>query len=84
LPTFVPFTSGISLNTTVYSELTATTSLVAAEIVTATSTPAETLDVPGTATGTSSGGVVMQTTNAGAKNLPGFAAAAVGAMAFML
>jgi hypothetical protein len=72
LPTFLPFTAGISLNTTVYSELTPTTSRVAAGLVSETST----------ATGT--GGTAVQT-GAGVRNaLPALAAAAVGAVAFIV
>ena len=78
--TVVPFTSGIQPETSVYSELTQTTSFVAAGLVTAT--PSVTSGRNNSSTTTTSA-FVMQTVNAGGRNeLPIFAVAAVGAMAF--
>jgi uncharacterized surface protein with fasciclin (FAS1) repeats len=80
LPPVVPFTSGIQPETSVYSELTQTTSFVAAGLVTAT--PNATTSA-GAGSGTTSAPVVEQTTNAGVRReLPVLAAVAVGAVAF--
>jgi uncharacterized surface protein with fasciclin (FAS1) repeats len=81
LPPTVPFTSGIQPETSIYSELTQTTSFVAAGLVTAR--PNATAS---TASGsqTTSGGVVEQTANAGAHELPALAAVAMGAVAFAI
>ncbi|KAK3714229.1 hypothetical protein LTR37_008031 [Vermiconidia calcicola] len=79
--TVVPFTSGIQPETSIYSELTQTTSFVAAGLMTATPTMA---NAPGHASVTTSG-VVMQTGNSGARNeLPALAAAAMGAVVFAI
>lgn len=78
----VPFTSGVQPQTSIYSELSVTTSFVAAGLVSATPTassgPAGNVSASATASG-----VVQQTGNAGVKKeLPFFAAAvAVGAVA---
>jgi uncharacterized surface protein with fasciclin (FAS1) repeats len=80
LPPVVPFTSGIEPETSVYSELTQTTSFVAAGLVTAT--PNATTSA-GAGSGTTSAPVVEQTANAGVRReLPVLAAVAVGAVAF--
>jgi uncharacterized surface protein with fasciclin (FAS1) repeats len=81
LPPVVPFTSGIEPETSVYSELTQTTSFVAAGLVTAT--PNATASSAGAGSGTTSAPVVEQTANAGVRReLPVLAAVAVGAAAF--
>ncbi|KAK5719579.1 hypothetical protein LTR17_015365 [Elasticomyces elasticus] len=83
LATFVPFTSGIKPETSVYFELTQTTSFVAAGLV--TGTPSAT-NGSGNSSVTTTGGPVIQTTNAGGRNsLPALAAAvAIGAVAFAI
>ena len=81
LASIVPFTSGIEAETSVYSELTQTTSFVAAGLVTAT--PNATASSAGAGSGTTSAPVVEQTANAGVRReLPVLAAVAVGAAAF--
>ena len=80
LPPTVPFTSGIQPETSIYSELTQTTSFVAAGLVTAA--PNATAST-GSGSGTTSGAVVEQTANAGVRReMPVLAAVAVGAVAF--
>ncbi|KAK5698705.1 hypothetical protein LTR97_006353 [Elasticomyces elasticus] len=83
LATFVPFTSGIEPETSVYFELTQTTSFVAAGLV--TGTPSAT-NGSGNSSVTTTSGPVIQTTNAGGRNdLPALAAAvAIGALAFAI
>jgi hypothetical protein len=77
----VPFTSGIEPETSVYSELTQTTSFVAAGLVTAT--PNATTSAGAGSGTTTSAPVVEQTANAGVRReLPVLAAVAVGAVAF--
>ena len=80
--TVVPFTSGVQPETEIFYELTQTTSFVAAGLVTATPSMA---NAPGDASVTTSG-VVMQTGNAGVRNveLPALAAAVMGAVAFAI
>jgi len=81
LPPVVPFTSGIQPETSIYSELTQTTSFVAAGLVTAA--PNATASGAGAGSGTTSAPVVEQTANAGARmEMPVLAAVAVGAVAF--
>lgn len=81
LPPVVPFTSGIQPETSIYSELTQTTSFVAAGLVTAA--PNATASNAGAGSGTTSAPVVEQTANAGARmEMPVLAAVAVGAVAF--
>ena len=84
LGSVVPFTSGIEPETSVYSELTQTTSFVAADLVTAA--PSSTMAAGGgngSAASTTSEGPVQQTGNAGVKReLPALAVAVVGAVAF--
>lgn len=81
LPPVVPFTSGIQPETSIFSALTQTTSLVAANLVTAT--PSATASNAGAGSGTTSAPVVEQTANAGARmEMPVLAAVAVGAVAF--
>jgi transforming growth factor-beta-induced protein len=80
LPPVVPFTSGIEPETSVYSELTQTTSFVAAGLVTAA--PNATTSA-GAGTSTTGAPVVEQTANAGVRReMPVLAAVAVGAVAF--
>jgi len=80
LPPTVPFTSGIQPEMSIYSELTQTTSFVAAGLVTAA--PNATAST-GSGSGTTSGAVVEQTANAGVRReMPVLAAVAVGAVAF--
>lgn len=80
MPPVVPFTSGIEPETSVYSELTQTTSFVAAGLVTAA--PNATAST-GAVSGTTSAPVVEQTANAGVRReMPVLAAVAVGAVAF--
>ncbi|KAK4888869.1 hypothetical protein LTR27_012268 [Elasticomyces elasticus] len=83
LATFVPFTSGIEPETSVYFELTQTTSFVAAGLV--SGTPSVT-NGSGNSSVTTTGGPVIQTTNAGGRNgLPALAAAvAIGAVGFVI
>lgn len=82
LPPNVPFTSGIQPETSVYSELTQTTSLVAAGLVTAMPNATASGDA---GSGTTTGGPVEQTANAGmGKEMPALAAVAVGAVAFAM
>ena len=84
LPPTVPFTSGIQPETSIYSELTQTTSFVAAGLVTAKPT-ATTASTGGAANGTTSAPVVEQTANAGVRReMPVLAAVAVGAVAFVV
>jgi len=82
LGSVVPFTSGIEPETSVYSELTQTTSFVAAGLV--TGTPSSTTGASNdTAASTTTDGPVEQTDNAGVRReLPALAAAVVGAVAF--
>ncbi|GAB7324943.1 hypothetical protein MBLNU13_g08753t1 [Cladosporium sp. NU13] len=81
LPPVVPFTSGIQPETSIFSALSKTTSLVAAGLVTAT--PNATASSAGAGSGTTSAPVVEQTANAGARmEMPVLAAVAVGAVAF--
>lgn len=81
LPPVVPFTSGIQPETSIYSELTQTTSFVAAGLVTAA--PNATASNAGAGSGTTSAPVVEQTANAGVRReMPVLAAVAVGAVAF--
>jgi hypothetical protein len=85
LGSVVPFTSGIEAETSVYSELTQTTSFVAAGLVTATPSSSSTGAAAGngSAASTTSDGPVQQTGNAGVgRELPALAAAVVGAVAF--
>jgi hypothetical protein len=84
LGSVVPFTSGIEAETSVYSELTQTTSFVAAGLVTATPSSSSTGAAGnGSAASTTSDGPVQQTGNAGVRReLPALAAAVVGAVAF--
>lgn len=82
LATAVPFTFGVRPETSIYSELTQTTSFVAAGLVTAT--PSATSS-SGNGSATTAGGPVEQTDNAGVRGeLPAFAAAMVGAVAFAI
>lgn len=95
----VPFTDGVEPETSVYSELSATTSFVAGGLVTAAaatasaSMPADasgsmtaSMSAEGRTSGSASVSPAQQTGNAGArKEMPYFAAAAaVGAVAFAL
>lgn len=76
----VPFTSGIEPETSIYSELTQTTSFVVAGL--ATATPSAT-SAGGNGSETTSAGPVEQTENAGGHiELPVLAAAVVGAVVF--
>jgi hypothetical protein len=85
LGSVVPFTSGIEPETSVYIELTQTTSFVAADLVTATPSSSSTGAGNGSAASTTSDGPVQQTGNAGVRNeLPALAAAVVGAVAFAI
>ncbi|KAK3052936.1 hypothetical protein LTR09_006000 [Extremus antarcticus] len=78
----VPFTSGIEPETSIYSELTQTTSFVAAGLVTAAPTATTS---PSNGTITANSGVAEQTGNAGVRNkLPALAVLIVGAVAFAL
>jgi len=82
LASAVPFTSGIEPETSVYSELTQTTSFVAADLVTATPS-SSTVAGNGSAASTTSGGPVQQTGNAGVRSeLPALVGVFVGAVAF--
>jgi len=83
LATVVPFTSGIQPETSVYSELTQTTSYVAAGLVTATPSVTKSATGNSSATTTTASAPARQTVNAGGRNeLPVLAVAAVGAVAF--
>jgi hypothetical protein len=84
LGSVVPFTSGIEPETSVYSELTQTTSFVAAGLVTATPSSSSTSAAGnGSAASTTSDGPVQQTGNAGVRReLPALVGAFVGAVAF--
>ena len=78
LASIVPFTSGIEAETSVYSELTQTTSFVAADLVTAVPS-SSTAAGNGSAASTTSDGPVQQTGNAGVRReLPALAVAVVG------
>lgn len=79
LPPNVPFTSGIQPETSIYSELTQTTSLVAAGLVTAS--PNATAS-GGAGSQTSSGAPVEQTANGALREMPALAAVALGAVVF--
>jgi hypothetical protein len=82
LASAVPFTSGIEPETSVYSELTQTTSFVAADLVTATPS-SSTVAGNGSAASTTSGGPVQQTGNAGVRSeLPALVGVFVGAVVF--
>jgi hypothetical protein len=82
LASAVPFTSGIEPETSVYSELTQTTSFVAADLVTATPS-SSTVAGNGSAASTTSGGPVQQTGNAGVRSeLPALVGFFVGAVVF--
>lgn len=82
LPPTVPFTSGIKPETSVYSELTQTTSFVAAGLVTATPSVTK---ASGSGTTTATSSFAVQTVNAGGRvELPALAAVAMGALAFAL
>jgi hypothetical protein len=85
LGSVVPFTSGIEPETSVYSELTQTTSFVAAGLVTGTPSSTSKAGAGGNGSGasTTSDGPVQQTGNAGVgRELPVLAVAVVGAVAF--
>jgi uncharacterized surface protein with fasciclin (FAS1) repeats len=84
LGSVVPFTSGIEPETSVYSELTQTTSFVAADLVTGTPSLSSTVaGGNGSAASTTSDGPVQQTGNAGVRReLPALAVAIVGAVGF--
>jgi hypothetical protein len=83
LASAVPFTSGIEPETSVYSELTQTTSFVAAGLVTATPSSSSTVAGNGSAASTTSGGPVQQTGNAGVRSeLPALVGVFVGAVVF--
>jgi hypothetical protein len=86
LASAVPFTSGIEPETSVYSELTQTTSFVAAGLVTATPSSSSTVAGNGSAaasTTTTSEGPVQQTGNAGVRSeLPALVGVFVGAVVF--
>jgi hypothetical protein len=84
LPPNVPFTSGIQPETSVYSELTQTTSFVAAGLVTAVPNATTSAGAGvGSNTTTTTAAVVEQTANAGLRReMPVLAAVAVGAVAF--
>jgi uncharacterized surface protein with fasciclin (FAS1) repeats len=83
LGSVVPFTSGIEPETSVYSELTQTTSFVAAGLVTGTPSSSTAAGGNGSAASTTSDGPVQQTGNAGVRReLPALAVAIVGAVAF--
>lgn len=78
--TVVPFTSGVQTLSSIYSELTQTTSFVAAGLVTATPSAST---AGNNSSATTTGGPVEQTVNAGGRNeLPALAAVMVGAVAF--
>jgi hypothetical protein len=82
LASAVPFTSGIEPETSVYSELTQTTSFVAADLVTATPS-SSTVAGNGSAASTTSGGPVQQTGSAGVRSeLPALVGVFVGAVVF--
>lgn len=83
LASAVPFTSGIEPETSVYSELTQTTSFVAADLVTATPSSSSTVAGNGSAALTTSGGPVQQTGNAGlGREVPALVGVFVGAVVF--
>ncbi|KAK4560903.1 hypothetical protein LTR86_005483 [Recurvomyces mirabilis] len=83
--TFVPFTSGIQPETSIYSELVPTTSRVAAGLVTASPSSKTTGLINGSSNASASGSVAVQTTNAGmVVQIPALAAAIFAAMAFAL
>jgi uncharacterized surface protein with fasciclin (FAS1) repeats len=83
LGSVVPFTSGIEPETSVYSELTQTTSFVAAGLITGTPSSSTAARGNGSAASTTSAGPVQQTGNAGVRReLPALAVAIVGAVAF--
>lgn len=83
LGSIVPFTSGIEPETSVYSELTQTTSFVAVGLVTGAAPSSTTPAGNGSAASTTSDGPVEQTDNAGVRReMPALAAAVVGAVAF--
>jgi hypothetical protein len=82
LASAVPFTSGIEPETSVYSELTQTTSFVAAGLVTATPS-SSTVAGNGSAASTTSGGPVQQTGDAGVgREVPALVGVFVGAVVF--
>lgn len=84
LPLNVPFTSEVPPETsTIFRQLTQTTSLVAAGLVTAT--PNATASTGAGSSNTTSAGVVEQTANAGVcKEMPVLPAVAICAVAFAL
>jgi hypothetical protein len=83
LASAVPFTSGIEPETSVYSELTQTTSFVAAGLVTATPSSSSTVAGNGSAASTTSGRPVQQTGNAGVgREVPALVGVFVGAVVF--
>jgi hypothetical protein len=83
LASAVPFTSGIEPETSVYSELTQTTSFVAAGLVTATPSSSSTVAGNGSAASTTSGGPVQQTGDAGVgREVPALVGVFVGAVVF--
>lgn len=84
LASFVPFTSSIQPETSIFSELAQTTSFVAAALVTETPHASNTT---GNASATTNSAPVEQTVNAGILNsapVMGAAAAVMGAVAFAM
>jgi hypothetical protein len=85
LPPTVPFTEGVQPETSVYSELTQTTSFVAGGLVTGVPESKSGKGSGSEASATETGGPVEQTANAGVgMEVNALAAVAVGAVAFAM